>query len=310
MKPGVNPYQINDLAALQSRAGAKIAGAIQHASARTGVDFSYLLKQANVESSFRADAKAKTSSASGLFQFIESTWLSMVNKYGDKYGLSEHAAKISDNNKVASKAARQEILELRKDPKLASLMAAEYASENKNYLESKIGGNVGSTELYMAHFMGPGGAAQFLQEMQSNPDAKGSKLFYREACSNPAIFYNKDGSSKTLGQIYAHFDTKFSGSGTTKPSSAPAAIQVADVQPTPAKGKGQFEAFNENTGQWFKTNNKIFAPQGAQYAALETRHPGRIPGYQTLMVNPVDVMALLEYGQPSDKNRKQGSLWG
>ena len=309
MKPGVNSYQINDLSALQSRAGAKIAGAIQHASSRTGVDFSYLLQQANVESSFRADAKAKTSSASGLYQFIESTWLSMVNKYGDKYGLSEQAAKISDNNKVASKADRQEILNLRKDPKLASLMAAEYASENKNYLKNTVGGEIGSTEMYMAHFMGPGGASEFLQAMNSNPDAKGSKLFYREACSNPAIFYNKDGSSKTLEQIYAHFDKKFGASGTT-PSSAPAEIQVADIQQSVAKGNGQFEAFNENTGKWFKTNNKIFAPEGANYASLETKQPGRIPGYQNLMVNPVDVMALLEYGQPSDKDKKNGSMWG
>lgn len=309
MKSGVNSYQINDLAALQSRAGAKISSAIQTASSRTGVDFSYLLKQANVESSFNPTAKAKGSSASGLYQFIESTWLSMVNKYGDKYGLSEQAAKISDSGKVASKADRQQILALRKDPQLASLMAAEYASENKDYLQSTVGGDVGSTELYMAHFMGPAGASEFLQAMNSNPNAKGSNLFYREACSNPNIFYNADGSSKTLSQIYSYFDNKFDGSGTTSSSSG---TQIADVTPSVAKGNGQYEAFNENTGKWFKTNNKIFAPAVStqSYASLQTKESGRIPGYQNLLVNPVDIMALLDYGKPSDKSEKSSSVWG
>ena len=73
-----------ELAALSSKAGAKISSAIQSASQKTGVDFSYLLQQAQVESSFKADAKAKTSSATGLYQFIDRTWLQMVNKYGDK----------------------------------------------------------------------------------------------------------------------------------------------------------------------------------------------------------------------------------
>ena len=96
MYSGKTSYQNNNLVALQQRAGANISGAIQNASVKTGVDFSYLLKQADVESSFNATAKAKGSSATGLFQFIESTWLSMVKKYGDKYGLGTMADKISD----------------------------------------------------------------------------------------------------------------------------------------------------------------------------------------------------------------------
>ena len=48
--------------------------AIKNAAAKTGVNFTYLMEKAAVESSFNPDAKAKTSSATGLFQFIEQTW--------------------------------------------------------------------------------------------------------------------------------------------------------------------------------------------------------------------------------------------
>lgn len=316
MNSGFKAYQINDLAALQTRAGAKITGAIKNASAQTGVDFSYLLKQAGVESSFNPTAKAKGSTASGLYQFIESTWLSMVNKHGDKYGLSEYADKISDSGKVASRADRKEILDLRKDPRVAALMAGEYASENKAYLEDRTGGDVGSTELYMAHFMGPGGAANFLSAMDKNPNAKGAALFSREACSNPAIFYTASGKAKSLSEIYAYFDGKFDGSGSA-PSSAPSNEDIqlaAAVAPKPsyAAGYGKFEGFNENTGKWFKTSNKIFAPSEERYAALETAKSGAIPGSR-LVANPIDIIALLEFGQPTGENKAKGDskgVWG
>ncbi|HOO52487.1 MAG TPA: transglycosylase SLT domain-containing protein, partial [Alphaproteobacteria bacterium] len=170
-----------ELAALSSKAGAKISSAIQSASQKTGVDFSYLLQQAQVESSFKADAKAKTSSATGLYQFIDRTWLQMVNKYGDKYGLSQYADQISDTGKVANSKIKAEILNLRNDAKICSLMAGELACENKNYLESKVSGDIGSTELYMAHFMGPGGASKFLNALRSNPTASAADAFPQAA---------------------------------------------------------------------------------------------------------------------------------
>lgn len=319
MRSGVTSYQINELAgtqskqlaALQSKAGAKVAGAIQKASLKTGVDFSYLLQQAHVESSFNTTAKAKGSSASGLFQFIESTWLSMVKKYGDKYGLSDLADQISDSGKVASKAVRNQILALRKDAELSSLMAGEYASENKGYLQGRIGGDIGSTELYMAHFMGPAGAGKFLEALNRSPDTKGADIFSREACSNPAIFYNKAGQKRSLEEIYALFDKKFSIDQST-PSTIVTDTKAAESysQAMLNKPAGTFDAFNENTGKWYATKNKIFDLRIADASATPPKKAyGGIPGYQSLMANPVDIMALLEYGQ-TDSNKKEKSMWG
>lgn len=227
----------HDLAALQQQAGRDITSAIHQASQKTGVDFSYLLQQAQVESSFKADAKAKTSSAAGLYQFLESTWLKMVDKYGDKYGLSHYADEINAQGKVSDAAQRAQILGLRNNPQICALMAGEFAAENKNYLESCTTADIGATELYMAHFMGAGGAAKFLNAMDKNPEANAAKLFPDAAKANKNIFYHKDGSSKTLAEVYGHFDKKFAPVNTVN--------AVNEVESNPARGmEGEERASN------------------------------------------------------------------
>ncbi|HLV85239.1 MAG TPA: transglycosylase SLT domain-containing protein [Devosia sp.] len=52
-----------------------LAYVLTAAGDRNGVDFDYLLQTAMRESSLNPQAKAQTSSAVGLFQFLESTWL-------------------------------------------------------------------------------------------------------------------------------------------------------------------------------------------------------------------------------------------
>ena len=64
------------------RAPAEIRSAIRQASDATGVPFDYLASQAEQESGFRADARAATGSAAGLYQFIETTWLRMMRDHG------------------------------------------------------------------------------------------------------------------------------------------------------------------------------------------------------------------------------------
>ncbi|MDD5586102.1 MAG: transglycosylase SLT domain-containing protein [Alphaproteobacteria bacterium] len=191
----------------------RVTQAIKQASAHAGVDFAYLLNNATQESGLNPAAKAKTSSATGLFQFVEQTWLRMVKTYGEKYGLGDAANRITIGSdgvaRVNDPQAKQAILALRKDPRAASCMAAEFTNENKETLECKTGVKAGSTELYLAHFLGAGGAAEFINAMRANPNGKAAGVLPEAASANQSVFYDKSGQPRTLAQVYDRFAQKF-----------------------------------------------------------------------------------------------------
>src|SRR5690242_2704676 len=116
----------------------QIIAALRQASAETGSDFHYLLGTAMRESGLKTHAQASTSSACGLFQFVGQTWLGLVKEHGAKYGLGAYANAISKDGdghfRVEDANARQAILALRNDPKVASLMAGEFANSSKSAL--------------------------------------------------------------------------------------------------------------------------------------------------------------------------------
>lgn len=194
------------------RSTGTIQSAIALASAKTGVDFNYLLGQAQVESGMRADAKAGTSSASGLYQFIEQSWLAVIKKHGAEHGLGWAADSIGEGANgrmtVSDPATRRAILALRNDPSTASLMAAEHAADNKASIEGSLGRTATGTDLYMAHFLGLGGARNFLKNMEANPGKIGAALFPAAARANHNIFYGSDGQPRSLGEIYDRFAAK------------------------------------------------------------------------------------------------------
>ena len=148
--------QIGGLSPQQSR----VSGSIARAASVTGVDFDYLLAQAGLESSYDPSAKAPTSSATGLFQFTEQTWLGMVDRHGQKYGMGWAAGAISAGSdgryRVSDPTMRSQILNLRFDAEKSSMMAAEFASENRAHLRSGLGWEPESVDLYLAHFLGAG----------------------------------------------------------------------------------------------------------------------------------------------------------
>ncbi|MDD3021695.1 MAG: transglycosylase SLT domain-containing protein [Alphaproteobacteria bacterium] len=298
MLTGQNSSISSNLEALKSKAGAKIASAIQTASTKTGVDFSYLLQQAQVESSFKSDAKAGTSSATGLYQFIDSTWLSMVNRYGDKYGLSQYADQISDAGKVSSKQTKSEILSLRNNPEICSLMAGELASENKNYLENCVGGDIGSTELYMAHFMGPGGAGKFLKALRSDPTASAADAFPQAAAANKNVFYTKSGQEKSLAEVYAFFDNKFqiesdAAVACSAENSSDLINQVADQNVIAATVKqGYDHIYNQKQQSWVRVKSSATASMSSSWTP--TDNLGGITGLTKGFASPIDILELLK----------------
>jgi hypothetical protein len=198
--------------------GAMVRDAIANAASATGTDFDFLMKTAQRESSFNPRAKAATSSASGLFQFIDSTWLNMVKRYGARHGLSNEAQMIATDSSgrswVADPNQRRTILNLRFDPMIAAKLAGEFTRENATFLKSRIGREPDAGELYAAHFLGPSGAAQLVQTVNRSPDMPATALFPEAASANRSIFYDRDGSPRTVRGLVAELSRKIGGSAT------------------------------------------------------------------------------------------------
>ena len=161
--------------------------AIKEASKKSGVSEDILVKIAKIESNFNPNARAKTSTAGGLFQFLDSTWATMMKGYASSYGLTGNESKF--------------------DPLASAYMGAQYVKDNMAGL-SKVKSDVNATDVYMAHFMGLGGARSFLKAMQENPTASGAQLFPSQAKANKSIFYTGNGGEQTLRAIYSNFATK------------------------------------------------------------------------------------------------------
>jgi hypothetical protein len=184
-----------------------IVRSIRQASQATSTDFRLLMAQAAQESSFQPDAKASGSSAAGLFQFIDSTWLDMVRRFGAKYGLGALAQQIGTDTAgrpvVTDPAVRRKILELRNDPRLSASLAGEYNRLNKAEVEHALGHAVGPADLYMAHFLGAAGATTFLKAMERNGGTTAADLLPDAAAANRAVFYDaRTGEPRTVAQIY------------------------------------------------------------------------------------------------------------
>ncbi|MEA1015937.1 transglycosylase SLT domain-containing protein [Sphingosinicella sp. LY1275] len=249
----------NFTAGLEGAQG-RVGAAIQRASARTGVDFSYLFNQAKVESGLNPMARARTSSATGLFQFIDQTWLGTVKKHGEAHGLGWAVDAISRGSdgryRVADPATRRAILDLRNQPEAASAMAAEFASDNQAHLEGSLGRPVESVDLYLAHFLGAGGASKFLRAHDANPDAAAAASLPEAARANRWVFFNKDGSARSFAEIRERFAAKIGGS----------------AAPLPMRGVGEMEftplrLASLNTGATAPVQ-KLPSPQYARLAYL------------------------------------------
>jgi hypothetical protein len=205
-----------------------VESAIQRASSATGVDFTFLMGTAKRESGFNPAAKARTSSASGLFQFVDQTWLSTLKKHGAKYGYARYADLISQGSdgrfRVEGDEARKAVLGLKTDPHAASLMAGELASDHASYLRGRVGRDPTAGELYAAHFLGPSGSARLIQAATASPGASAAAMFPDAAQANKSIFY-KEGRAATVGEVYANL-TKTGGAtrvdmGPSQPVVAP-----------------------------------------------------------------------------------------
>jgi hypothetical protein len=163
----------------------RVSSAIASAAQRVGVNFDYLYNQARIESNFDPAAQAKTSSATGLFQFTDQTWLATLKSHGPEHGLDWAAAAIAQSPSgqyhLADPSMRDAVLDLRNDPEVSSAMAAEFASDNQSTLETNLNRNIEPVDLYLAHFLGAAGATRFLTAHAQKPQQPTIRFFMKKA---------------------------------------------------------------------------------------------------------------------------------
>ena len=231
---------------------ARVAGAIKQAANSTGASFQYLLSTAKMESDFNPSAGASTSSAHGLFQFIEQTWLGTVKEAGGQLGYGQYSDAITKSSSgsysVSNPAARTAIMKLRDDPAASSAMAGVLTQSNSFKLTGAIGRRPTDSELYMAHFMGVGGAAKLISNAEDNPQASGARLFPNAAAANRSIFYDSTGRARSVSEVYSVLTSRYAvaaNSPATRTAMASVgvtpSVALASAAPTtPSAGNAAF----------------------------------------------------------------------
>jgi hypothetical protein len=233
----------------------RVTGAIRDAARVTGAGFNYLLTTATRESSLDPNAKSPNSSATGLFQFLDQTWLATLKQSGPSLGYGKYADAItqtpSGSYTVSDPAMLREIMDLRKDPTAAAVMGAAFANENAKTLTERLGRKPTDGELYIAHFLGAAGAVRLISAAQTQPNTSAASLFPKAAAANAQVFYDrKTGAARSLADVYKLLVSKHDGAtaqlaatpgtGATpnpfapRPSALIPTVPVARAAPVPA----------------------------------------------------------------------------
>lgn len=247
---------------------------IRQAARETGADFNFLVDTAARESNFDTRAQARTSSAAGMFQFIEQTWLGMVSRHGEQHGMGELAGAISqDENgrfKVDDPAKRQEILDLRFDAEASARMAGELAAENAGIIEDRIGRRPTSGELYAAHFLGANGAAGLIHAAETTPSRKADEIFPAAAAANRSIFY-EGGRARSVRDVLASLTGRHDGNAVPSVREAGQMMAQRVVAPTPVAYTGPIVPGSHKVG-----NGELSPALVEILASLDAPKTGRV----------------------------------
>ena len=234
-----------------------VAGAIRDAAQTTGTSFEYLLTTAQIESNLNPSAQATTSSAKGLYQFIDQTWLATMKQAGPALGLGNYAAAIAQTPDgqyaVPDPTARAAIMKMRSDPKVSAAIAGVYTRSNAAKLDAAIGRAPSEGELYIAHFLGADGAGKLIGATSSAPQANAAAMFPQAASANPSIFYDRAGHPLTASAVYGKLTGRYDvaralafAPGTQTPVVAPPGVDTAGVTQAYAQARPPVPADNNN----------------------------------------------------------------
>lgn len=233
-----------------------VTGAIRHASRVTGTNFQYLVATAQVESRFNPTAAASTSSARGLFQFIEQTWLATLKEQGPGLGYTQLADAIerapSGHYVVADPRLNDRIMNLRNDPTANAVMAGAYTRANAGKLADRLGRSPTEGELYVAHFLGSNGASRLISLAEAKPAMRADEAFPGPARSNQSIFYDRKGRPRSVAEVYRVLTNRYTVARGDRPTSSAPQFAAAPARP-------QSVAVNSSTAP-----GAAFAPDAAE----------------------------------------------
>ncbi|WP_421861365.1 lytic transglycosylase domain-containing protein [Parvibaculum sp.] len=275
-----------------------IASALKSASAATGADFDYLLKTAMRESSLDCEAKSKTSSACGLFQFTEQSWLGTLKKYGAELGLGARAEAITQTANgrytVANAAERTEILALREDPHVSALMAGAYTQESADILEGRIGREASEGELYIAHFLGAGGASKLISAAEDTPNARADTLFPAAAAANRSIFYDKNGSPRSAAEVHANLVAKHEGTDASRIAEMASQTRTSSKRHDNVTNRAEIPGGGDNRRGYATRGAAMLSPVsgGGSTGGVSGTSFGRMP--LTLSPGVVEILSSLD----------------
>jgi hypothetical protein len=217
-----------------SDVGGKVVGAIRDAARVTGTGFEYLLKTAMRESNFNPKLKSSKSSATGLFQFIDQTWLATVKQSGANLGYGRYANAIVRTSAgryvVPNGSMRRAIMNLRYDPSANAVMAGAFTKANATRLANALGRAPSDGELYIAHVLGQSGAAKLIASAQNAPQTSAARLFPHAARANHSIFFDKQGGARSAADVYRVLVAKHDGTA-MPPLPAVAAVRAVPAAP-------------------------------------------------------------------------------
>jgi Transglycosylase SLT domain len=250
-----------EAAALLGAERSSVVTALRNAAAATGSDFHYLLGTAMRESSLKPNAQSSSSSAAGLFQFIDQTWLGLVKEHGGQYGLGNYAAAITkdaDGRYHVPASEKQAILALRKDPEVCALMAGEYAKSTQGQMRASLGRDVCGGELYAAHFLGPDAACKLIRLVGSDPSTNAAAQFPQAAAANKSVFFHADGAPKSVREVYDWAMRQPGGEGTVR------VAQLPDITPTHEVARMKVATAQDAEVQMLLTSVMNWQPGGGQ----------------------------------------------
>jgi len=188
--------------------------AISAAALRSGVSPRYLLAVARAESGLSTYARTPASSAAGLFQFVDQTWLRTLRRYGAGLGLGPEAGAIRAGADgrfwVVDPRLRDQIYGLRYDPEVSARIAGALTRENAAALRSGLGRWPTAGELYAAHLLGPRQALLLLSAVQAAPAYPARAILPAAAASNPGLFFSGT-RPRSVGQVFALIADRVSG---------------------------------------------------------------------------------------------------